>query len=245
MALNAKKVKAVGKKGVEQEAMEPGSYPARLVQVIDLGVQTQRPYEGQAKPPIQEVMLTYEFLDEFMKDEDGEDIEDKPRWLSETIPLHNLAADLAKSTKRYKALDPDEVHEGDFTALVGTACVVTIVNNKGKGQNAGKVYTNIAGVSTMRPKEAAKAPELINEPKVFDLGDPDLTIFKSLPDWLQEKIKGNLEYEGSALQEALEDAPEDEEEKPKGKPAGKKKRAVEEPEEAEDEGDENEGDEPW
>lgn len=245
MAINAKKVKAVGKKGVEQEALDPGSYPARLVQVIDLGVQTQRPYEGQAKAPIQEIMLTYEFLDEFMKDEDGNEVEDKPRWLSETIPLHNLAADLAKSTKRYRALDPKEVYDGDFGQLLGTACVVTVVQNKGKGANAGKVYTNIQGVSAMRPKEAAQAAELVNEPKLFELDEPDLTIFKSLPDWLQEKIKDNLNYEGSALQEALEDAPEDEEEQPKAKPAGKKKPAPKEPVEDEEEADDNQGDEPW
>jgi len=245
MAINAAKVKGAAKKGVEQPQLEAGTYPCRLVQVLDMGVQTQRPFKGEAKAPIQEIMLTYEFLDEFLVDEDGNEQEDKPRWLSETIPLHNLKADLAKSTKRYKALDPELKFKGDFGQLLGMPCMVTVVINPGKGDNAGKVYTNIAGVAQMSKKQADKAPDLVNEPKLFDLDDPDLTIFKSLPEWLQEKIQGNLNYEGSALQEALEDAPEDEEEQPKANPKGKAKRAPKEAVEAEEEEAEDDDGEPW
>jgi hypothetical protein len=39
------------------------------------------------------------------------------------------------------------------------------------------------------------------------LDEPDLEIFESLPEWLQDKIKGNLNYAGSALQAALGGAP--------------------------------------
>lgn len=244
MALNAKNKKPQAK-GPGQEPLDPGTYPCRVVQVLDLGVQTQKPYDNKPKAPVQEIMVTYEFLDEFCLDEDGEIQEDKPRWLSETFPFHSLDADLAKSTKRYRALDPQEVYEGDFTQLVNVPCMVTVVHNAGKGANAGKVYQNISGVSAMRPKEAAKAPELVNEPKVFVLDEPDMVIYKSLPEWLQEKIAGNLEFEGSALQEALEadDVPQ---EKPKAKPKPKaaKKAPVEEEEEA-DEQEEDGGDEPW
>lgn len=79
MGLNAKKA-AGGSDRVAQEVLEPGVYPARLVQLIDLGVQPQRPFQGKDKPPAQEIMITYEFTDEFLKDEDGNEIEDKPRW---------------------------------------------------------------------------------------------------------------------------------------------------------------------
>lgn len=245
MSLNAKKVPMAAGKGdrVEQAPMDPGTYPARVVQVLDMGVQPQRPYKGQDKPPAHMISLTYEFLDEFCLDEEGEEIEDKPRWLSEDFPLKNLEIDLATSTKRYKALDPDEVFDGDFTALVNATCMVTVVQNpdkNGKKDANGKtkVYTNVSGVSAMRPKEAKNAAELVNEPKVFVLDEPDMTIFKSLPEWIQDKIKGNLEFEGSALQEALEGAQEDEEEAPKPKAKGKPKKAAKEPEEDDDEDDE-------
>lgn len=240
MSLNARKVKSVAK-GPQQEAMDAGTYPARLVQVIDCGVQEQRPFKGEAKPPAHEVMWTYEFLDEFCKDENGEDQEDKPRWLSETFPLHSLEADLAKSTKRYYALDPEEVHEGDHARLVGSACMVTINQYESKGV----LRNGVSSVAAMRPKEAAKAPELVNAPKVFLIDEPDLEVFKSFPDWLQDKIKGGLEFKGSPLDEALNGGERPAKAKPK--PDRKKPEPVEEEEEFEDEdGDEPQGDDvPW
>lgn len=233
MALNARKVKSVAK-GPQQEAMEAGTYPARVVQVIDFGVQEQRPYKGVSKPPAQMVYLTYEFLDEFCKDEGGEDQEDKPRWLSEQFSLLSLEADLATSTKRYRALDPDEDFGGDFTQLVGAPCMVTINQYESKGV----MRNGVSSVAPMRPKEAAKAPELVNPPKVFLIDAPDLEIFKSLPDWMQDKIKEGLEFKGSATDEALNGGA-----KPaKAKPA--RKAPEPEPEEAEEDEDEDEG-EPW
>lgn len=209
MALNAKNVQGAG--GGNQDPIEAGSYPGRLVQIIDLGLQPQRPFQGQEKDPCQEIMLTYELVDEFMKDDNGDDIEDKPRWVSETIPFKGLYAEKAKSTLRYKALDPNEDHDGEFGKCIETPVNVLIVNN----EKAGKVYNNVGGISPMRPRDAAACPELKNPSKVFDLDAPDLKIFNSFPQWVQDKIKGNLNFQGSPLQLALA----------KGGDAGKKDKA--------------------
>lgn len=233
MSLNARNIKSANK-GPEQPALDSGSYPARTVQIIDLGVQPQRPFKGEERPPAHEVMLTYEFADEFMKDEEGNEIEDKPRWLSETIPLRSLDADLATSTKRYKALDPQEKFGGDFTQLIDIPCTVLVVQNAGTGKNAGKIFTNIQSISAMRPRDAQKAPDLVNPPKVFVLDEPDLEVFKSLPQWLQDKIKANLDFDGSPLQEALEGPQEAPKEKPKAKPKAKVEEAPEDEEEPDD-----------
>ncbi|MNF33980.1 hypothetical protein D3C84_148110 [compost metagenome] len=202
MALNARNMPQKNN-GPRQPAMEAGTYPARLVQVIDFGVQEQRPYKGVAKPPCQTAWMTYEFLDEFCIDEEGQPQEDKPRWLGEELPIYSLEADLAKSTKRYYALDPEEVHGGDFTLLVTSTCMVTI-NQYPDKKNPGEFKNGISSVTAMRPKEAAKAPELVNEPKVFVIDNPDLEVFKSLPEWMQKKIQGGLEFAGSPLDEALQ-----------------------------------------
>ena len=206
MGLNAKKIVNNGG-GVQQEPIEPGTYPCRVVQVLDLGIQKQKPFQGKPKAPKHEIMLGYEFADEFCLDEDGEVMEDKPRWLSEDFPLNSLQADMAKSTKRYNAIDPKDTADGDFTLLISYPCSVTVSVNPGKGANAGKVYNNVASVATMRPKEVAKLPELVNSAKVFLLDEPDMEVFGSLPEWLQTKIKGNLEFNGSALQKALGETP--------------------------------------
>lgn len=212
MALNASQVKSEGKGSkFKSEILEAGVYPTRLVQIIDFGLQPQRPYQGQDKPPAHEIMLTYEFVDEFLKDEDGKELEDKPRWYSETIPLHNLAADKAKSTQRYNALDPQGAHGGDFVKCLSTPVNVTIVHNK----KAEKTYVNIANIAAMRPRDADKCPPLVNEAKFFDLDAPDLNTFGSLPEWVQEKIKSNLQFKGSKLEKLLGAAPAVEDNEPK------------------------------
>lgn len=184
---------------VEQPVIEADVYPARLVQIIDFGLQAQKPFQGQEKKPAVEIMLTYELVDCFMVDENGKELEDKPRWISETLPFYGLFADKAKSTQRYKAFDPDEQFDGDFSKCIGMACNVTLVNNK-KGD---KVYTNVANVAAMAARKAAQLPELKNDPKVFDLDDPDVEVFNKLPKWIQEKIQGNLNYKGSKLEALL------------------------------------------
>jgi hypothetical protein len=63
----------------------------------------------------------------------------------------------------------------------------------------------VAGVSAMSAKKAEKLPKVINEAKFFDLDNPDVKVFNSLPKWIQEKIKSNLNYNGSALQHLLSD----------------------------------------
>jgi hypothetical protein len=234
MALNARKVK-VQSKGPKQAVMDEGTYPARVVQVIDFGIQEQRPFKGVAKPPAQTIYQTYEFLDEFCKYEEGNDLVVMPRWLSEQFPLHSLEADLAKSTKRYYALDPDEKYGGDFLLLAGEPCMVTINQYESKGE----MKNGVSSVAAMRPKEAAKAPQLVNPPKVFVIDNPDLEVFKSLPEWMQDKIKESLEFEGSALDEALNgDKPQ-----PKAKPKPDRKAPVIEEEEVGEE--EEEEDIPW
>ena len=206
MGLNAKNKQGNGNKNfVEQPQIEADVYPSYVVQLIDLGLQPQKAYQGKDKPPAQEIMITYELSDCFMVDENGDELEDKPRWVSETLPLYGLFADKAKSTKRYYALDPNEDFEGDFSKLVGMACNVTIVNNEGKdGKGNARVYSNVGNVAAISAKKAAQMNEIKNATKVFDLEDPDMEVFNSLPEWLQEKIKGNLNFNGSPLQKALE-----------------------------------------
>lgn len=214
MALKAPK-ESNNKSFVDQPDLEAGAYPARIVQIIDLGLQPQRPYKGEDKPPAYEISLTYELVDSFMVDEEGNEILDKPRWVSETFPLRPLDSDLATSTKRLNAIDPEGVFEGDFTQTLETPVTVTLVINK----KDGKVYTNVANVATMRPRDAAKCPELVNEPRFFDLDEPNLEIFNNFPKWIKEKIQSNLNYKGSVLEGLLGDTPVVD------KPAEQKKRA--------------------
>ena len=201
MALNLNKIgQAPGKK---QDPIDPGPYPARVVQIIDLGLQKQFPWKGKEKPPAYKVHITYELVDEFMIDDEGNPEEDRPRWVSENFPVYSLSAENAKSTERYHALDPGGVHDGDLGATIGSCCTVNVVSGPGKGANAGKVYDNVGGVSSMRKKDAPNCPELVTDAVLFSLDEPDLEVFNDLPDFLQDKIKDNLEFAGSKLEVLL------------------------------------------
>ena len=197
MALNANTV-PMGGGGPKQEPVPVDTYPARVVQVIDLGLQPQQ-YMGQEKTPGHEVNITYELLDIFMKDEDGNDNLEKPRWVGESFVLNNLRADKAKSTKRIMAIDPKGTANGDLTKMVGMPCNVTIAHNIAKKN--GNVYANVSMVTPASPRRSY--PELKNNPKVFELDNPNLEIFLALPEFMQAKIKSNLEFPGSKLDRLL------------------------------------------
>lgn len=184
-----------------QEPLEAGTYQARVVQVIDLGLQPQRPWQGQEKPPSYQISITYELVDEFMKDEDGNDMEDKPRWISEILPLRSLSNEKAKSTQRYKVFDPNNVFGGDFTRVVETPVMVTIVNNK----SGDRIYNNVGNVSQMKSRDVQRCPALVNPPSVFDLDNPDMEVFNKFPQFIKDKITTNLNYKGSKLESLIGD----------------------------------------
>ena len=210
MALKAPKGNG-GKQFAPQKNIEPGTYPARLVQIIDYGLQPQKPDMGKDKAPAQEIGLTYELVDTFMLDEEGNELEDKPRWVSETLPFYGLFADKAKSTQRYHAFDPKEDWDGDFSKALSLPCNVTIVNNT----VGDKTYDNVATISAMRQRDADRCAELKNDAVMFDLDAPNLAAFNKFPKWIQDKIKGNLNYAGSPLEKLLgKDAGKKEEPKP-------------------------------
>ena len=182
------------------DPLDTGSYPGRVVRVYDLGLQPQRTFPGNPpKGPAHEIHVTYELADEFLKNDAGEDLVDKPRWVSESFVLHPLSSDLATSTKRMKAIDVDDELDGDWTEALSRPIMITIVQNA-KGD---KIYENVQSLSPMRKKDADKLDPLVNEAKFFDLQAPDLELYNSLPKWLQEKIASNLEFAGSPLENQL------------------------------------------
>ena len=51
MSFNAKNAgNGGGKERIEQDVIEAGTYPARLVQLLDMGLQPQNAYQGTPKP---------------------------------------------------------------------------------------------------------------------------------------------------------------------------------------------------
>lgn len=190
--------------------LEAGAYPARLVGLMTFGKQPQRPYKGVEKPPALTMRTTYEMLDEFLVDEEGNELLRKPLWQSEEWPFYSLSIDQAKSTERYKSLDPENKYGGNWPELLGMPCMITLSKEPSKKPGNTNIYNNITGVSAMTPKQAAKADQLINPTFMFDFYEPDMEVYAKQPDWVKEKFALAVDYKGGKLESLVNNLPEDE-----------------------------------
>lgn len=214
--MSIKATSSGSKNFVQQPNLEPGGYPARIARIYDLGVQNQRPYKGDPKPPCHEIMLVQELVDAFMVNDKGEEQVDKPRWITQRFKIYPLTVENANSTALYKALDPKLVHDGDWAKLVGAPSTATVVNNYDAKSN--RTFDNIANLTAVRPKEAANMEGLKNEGFFFSLEDPNLEYWGKIPAFVQDIIKGNINYKGSALEALLAGNTPTPKEEPKPEP---------------------------
>jgi len=187
-----------------QDALAAGTYPGRLVQIVTMGLQPQRAYQGQPKEAKESMYVGYELSHEFMVDDDGNPDPTKPRWMGEDFPFYNLDADRAKSTLRYTAIDPSVECGGDWEKILSWPCNITLSKELKKGKK--DQYTNyVTHVAPAANMPGYVQPELVNEVRMFDIETPNMEVFKLLPKWLREKLTTNLNYNGSALQAAMGD----------------------------------------
>lgn len=168
-----------------------GNHTARCYRVIDLGTQDVE-FQGEAKQ-MHKVLIGWELNGEA---DDGSPLttdDNKPLTVSKQYTLSlskkaNLRADL--ESWRGKAFSDEELLGFDISQLLGVYCMVTVKHDK-KGD---KTYTNVASVSRWPAalKNAKFKP--FNETQQFDVDNPDMAMFETFPEWLQEKIQGCLEW---------------------------------------------------
>lgn len=159
---------------------EEGVQLGVLVQVIDLGIQEQRPYKGQEKPPARELRITFELVND-VHDFDGEE---KPLLVSEKFKFSG--DDRSKCYKFLTGMDPAmKISGGDWTKLLGKACQVQIVHNT--NEKTGRTYANIAGVSPLM-KGMPEPETTLNEQLWYNTEDHDQEVYDKLPEFLQDMI---------------------------------------------------------
>ncbi len=246
MALRAKRKTISAASSANAPLLDIAGYPARLARVIDLGVQENRFDEGKVD---HQVMFTYELVTEFMQDDDGNDLEDKPRWFSEKFKIIDLPEGKSyneiltdqyrgksKMVMRSKVFDPKGAHDFDLSMFAGGGCVVDIIQ-KPRNKKDTTLINTIGGVSS--PMKGFKIPALQKEAQVFTLDDPDMEMFDTFPDWLKDEIKANLDYEGSVLEARIE-GKEEPQQGPEPKPTPTNEPAPTNEPVEEDEGDDEE-----
>ena len=173
---NEKKSNATGR-------IEDGTYAARIVQIIDLGIQ-ENEWEGVKKEQHQ-VQITFEFPTERVTVDEV----DKPRWLGKAFVISTH--EKATLTKLMQAADPDgkDTMKGrNLKGLMSKPLMVT-------GGSTATGNAKIAGVARLMKGLAVAALE--NPATFFDLDGKDTEAFDKFPKWLKERIMGGVDFEST------------------------------------------------
>jgi len=164
-----------------------GTHVARLVSIIDLGVRAPFMYEGKETKPTHKFDFTYELVNSIM--EDG-----RPHFVSEEVPNKLTTPEAKKQSKLTMRVQSLQGDLDNPKSLLGKPCMVEVAI-----KNEWPRITNVSGMP-----EGMPVKELQNSVTFFDLEAPDLTIFDSIPEYKQKRVKANVNYNGSKLQQALD-----------------------------------------
>ncbi len=169
----------------------PGSHLARCYRIIDLGTQ-KTTFNGESKF-IKKVMFQFEVHSE---DDDGPLKTDKgePMSISKnyTLSLSDkavLRADL--EAWRGREFTREELQGFELKNVLGAWCLITVTKATG---NDGKEYTNITGVSPVPKLMKQNLPTPFNQVGIFDIDDPDMEMFETLSERIQQRITETPEW---------------------------------------------------
>ena len=173
--------------GTDIPKLALGAHPSVLVGIIDTGQQPGDVYKGKQKKPYRKIVFMFEMP--------GQTVEiggvQKPR----TYSVNCNYVKGGKLEKIVSALDPQNVHQGDITKLLGTPCLVNIVM---KEDNTDVCFGSCTGLPVGFPPPQATLPL-----QLFELSNPDVEMFKTFPTWIREMILNGLDFRGSAADAPL------------------------------------------
>jgi hypothetical protein len=176
----------------EYPVAKAGNQPARVIHVVDLGVQ-KREWNGEVKEPARQLFLNFELVnDEF--EMDGE----KMRHRISPRPYNVFNDQKAALTKLLKVIDPQGELQGDLSKLANMAVFIQVIHNKKIKDGKEIVYANCGQISL--PIEGYPVKELSQKAVVFSFDNPTVEDFKALPRFLQEKLKQAVNYPGSKVE---------------------------------------------
>jgi hypothetical protein len=182
--------------------LEAGTYPARCVQIIDLGNQ-MNDLAGKYQ---RQVMILWELPTERLEING----EDKPRVMSATYTASlNDKAKLRAILEswRGRGFTDEELESFDLHNILDKTCMLTIVNKTSK--TSGKQYSAVGSVSKLMKGVAVAEAETTIFAFDLDVGDDVWEQMKTLPNWIQDRIKASEEYKAHEQNDFTNINPED------------------------------------
>jgi len=198
MSLNVNTAAPQEKPRVERPLPTPGSRPARIAQVVDLGIQTRQPFKGKEKAPVHQVFINFELVtDEY--EYEGKKVRHRlgPKPLNMVSKKSEFYQNSAIA-EFLSGIDPADTAKGDLTLLANRPCLAVITHVDGYGKNAGRKFAAVSKV--MEAPEGYPVPQLGSPAVVFTFDAPTEDAWKALPIFIQEKIKSAVNYPGSKVE---------------------------------------------
>jgi hypothetical protein len=174
-----------------------GVHIGRCYSLIDLGTQLS---SGQYGEKMQhKVRIGWEL---FGEDEQGKpltiavDGKEMPLTISKsyTVSLHEKAG-LRKDLSAWRGRDftEEEAKAFDISKLIGAYCMVNVTTS----ENNGKTYSNVAGLTPLPAALKNSKPEPAHANLIFNLDEPDMKVFNTFHEKLQEAIKKSPEWQAA------------------------------------------------
>ena len=177
--------------GGNYKRVPAGAHIGRCFSLIDLGTQLS---SGQYGEKMQhKIQIKWEL---FGEDEQGAALttdDGAPMTISKSYTLSlSDKASLRKDLASWRGRDftEEEAKAFDVTKLLGAYCMVNVTTS----ENNGKTYTNVAGLTPLPSALKNSKPDAVHENIIFNLDEPDWTLFDSFHDKLKEAIKRSPEY---------------------------------------------------
>ena len=172
----------------------PGAYIGRCYSLVDLGTQLTT---GQYGEKLQhKLRLGFEL---FGEDEQGEpltiDVDGKEMPLTitkgYTVSLHEKAG-LRRDLTAWRGRDftEEEAKAFDVSKLLGAYAMVNVTTS----ETNGKTYSNIAGLTPIPGALKNAKPAPMHNNVIFNLDNPDMDVFATFHEKLQEAIKKSPEW---------------------------------------------------
>lgn len=165
--------------GGTKERPADDTHFGRCFQILDMGTQPNRRYGPKRK-----LRLVFELS---TKDSDGNRFVVNLEENMVVSPKSNIGK--AVGAWRGRPLTDDECAGAgfDITKVLGAAGMFTVFNR----QDGDKTYTNI--VNFAKVPTGMEVDELEQPTAVFDMSNPDMAVFASLPSFVQARIASSPE----------------------------------------------------
>jgi len=162
-----------------------GTYPARCIQLIDLGTQASE-WQGQVKRQ-RKLVIVWEILDPETRKDDGSPFLLNKSYNAILMTMASLRKDLA--SWRGRDFTPEELKGFRSENVLNQPCLLSVIHDT---KPDGRVFANISGI--MKAPRGMAVPPATGPLLSWSMDNPDWPVFAQLSSRLADKIAASPEY---------------------------------------------------